>query len=103
MKKLLAILVSALVLVSCGPSLHQIEAEKAFYEAKVAIAKGNATSPLFMLEPSDPSVPMGFMNVGRLTVFAPPAVSQRRSVGAILNRLPVGIGREVADVYHRFV
>ena len=76
MKKILcAIIVSALVLVSCGPSLHQVEAEKAFYAAKVEIAKKQATSPLFMLEPADPSTPMGFLNVGRLTVFAPPAVS----------------------------
>jgi hypothetical protein len=62
-------------LFACGPSLHQVEAEKAYYQAKVEIAKKNATSPLFMLEPADPSTPMGFLNVGRLTVFAPSVAS----------------------------
>ncbi len=62
-------------LTACQPTAAMIEAEKAFYEAQVEIAKNrNGGNPVLLeIKAQDATKDMVFSNVASITVFAPPS------------------------------
>ena len=70
MKKLLAIIVSALVLSGCMTA-NMLEAEKAYYQAAVQMQQARAAQPLFEMTPAKAGEPITLGNVGSFKVYAP--------------------------------
>ena len=76
MKKLLAIIVSALVLSGCMTA-NMLEAEKTYYQAAVQMQQARAAQPLFELTPAKKGEPITLGNVGSFKVYAPVAGSDK--------------------------
>ena len=72
MKKLLAIIVSALVLSGCMTA-NMLEAERSYYQAIVKLQQAKAAQPLFELTPAKEGEPITLGNVGSFKVYAPVA------------------------------
>lgn len=79
MKRYLAVVVAGMFLLAtltaCQPTAAMIEAEKAFYQAQVEIAKNrNGGNPVLLeIKAQDATKDMVFSNVASITVFAPPS------------------------------
>ena len=79
MKRYLAVAVAGMFLLAtltaCQPTAAMIEAEKAFYQAQVEIAKNrNGGNPVLLeIKAQDATKDMVFSNVASITVFAPPS------------------------------
>ena len=56
MKKLLAIIVTALVLTGCMTA-NMLEAERSYYQAAVQLQQARAAQPLFEMTPAVPDQP----------------------------------------------
>ena len=76
MKKLLAIIVSALVLTGCMTA-NMLEAERSYYQAAVQLQQARAAQPLFELTPAKAGEPITLGNVGSFKVYAPVAGSDK--------------------------
>ena len=76
MKKLLAIIVTALVLSGCMTA-NMLEAEKTYYQAAVQMQQARAAHPLFELTPAKAGEPITLGNVGSFKVYAPVAGSDK--------------------------
>ena len=76
MKKLLAIIVSALVLTSCMTA-NMLEAERSYYQAAVKLQQARSAQPLFELTPAKEGEPITLGNVGSFKVYAPVAGSDK--------------------------
>jgi hypothetical protein len=70
MKKLLAIIVTALVLSGCMTA-NMLEAERSYYQAIVKLQAAKAAQPLFELTPAKAGEPITLGNVGSFKVYAP--------------------------------
>ena len=76
MKKLLAIIVTALVLTGCMTA-NMLEAERSYYQAIVKLQQAKAAQPLFELTPAKEGEPIVLGNVGSFKVYAPVAGSDK--------------------------
>jgi hypothetical protein len=76
MKKLLAIIVTALVLTGCMTA-NMLEAERSYYQAIVKLQAAKAAQPLFELTPAKEGEPIVLGNVGSFKVYAPVAGSDK--------------------------
>lgn len=76
MKKLLAIIVSALVLSGCMTA-NMLEAERSYYQAAVKLQQARSAQPLFELTPAKAGEPITLGNVGSFKVYAPVAGSDK--------------------------
>ena len=76
MKKLLAIIVTALVLTGCMTA-NMLEAERSYYQAIVKMQQAKAAQPLFELTPAKEGEPITLGNVGSFKVYAPVAGSDK--------------------------
>jgi hypothetical protein len=76
MKKLLAIIVSAMLLSGCMTA-NMLEAERAYYQAAVKMQTQKASQPIFELTPAKEGEPIVLGNVGSFKVYAPVAGSDR--------------------------
>ena len=76
MKKLLAIIVTALVLSGCMTA-NMLEAERSYYQATVQMQQAKAAHPLFELTPAKAGEPITLGNVGSFKVYAPVAGSDK--------------------------
>jgi hypothetical protein len=76
MKKLLAIIVTALVLSGCMTA-NMLEAERSYYQAAVKLQAAKAAQPLFELTPAKAGEPITLGNVGSFKVYAPVAGSDK--------------------------
>ena len=76
MKKLLAIIVTALVLTGCMTA-NMLEAERSYYQAIVKLQQAKAAQPLFELTPAKEGEPITLGNVGSFKVYAPVAGSDK--------------------------
>lgn len=65
-----AIAVLCLLQMGCMTA-NQLEAEKAFYQAKVAMQQQKAAQPIVQILPAKSGEPITLGNVGSFTVFAP--------------------------------
>lgn len=74
--KRLSVLIILVLLVGCGMSANQLEAERAYYQALTEIQKNAAARPLVEFVPADSGKPIVFENVARLTVYAPTPQNQ---------------------------
>ena len=70
--KILAIIVSALVLSGCMTA-NMLEAERSYYQAAVKLQQARAAHPLFELTPAKAGEPITLGNVGSFKVYAPVA------------------------------
>ena len=77
MKKLLAIIVTALVLSGCMTA-NMLEAERSYYQAAVKLQAAKAAQPLFELTPAKAGEPITLGNVGSFKVYAPVAGSNKK-------------------------
>ena len=68
--KILAIIVSALVLSGCMTA-NMLEAERSYYQATVQMQQAKAAHPLFELTPAKAGEPITLGNVGSFKVYAP--------------------------------
>ena len=71
MKKLLGIIL-IIALAGCGPSQAQLQGERDFYSAKVAMAAQRSAQPLFEMVSSDPGKPIVLTNVAAIRVYQSP-------------------------------
>ena len=76
MKKLLAIIVTALVLSGCMTA-NMLEAERSYYQAAVKLQQARSAQPLFELTPAKAGEPIVLGNVGSFKVYAPVAGSDK--------------------------
>jgi hypothetical protein len=76
MKKLLTIIVTALVLSGCMTA-NMLEAERSYYQAAVKLQQARSAQPLFELTPAVPDQPIVLGNVGSFKVYAPVAGSDK--------------------------
>ena len=74
--KILAIIVSALVLTGCMTA-NMLEAERSYYQAIVKLQQAKAAQPLFELTPAKAGEPITLGNVGSFKVYAPVSGSER--------------------------
>ena len=72
MKKLLAIIVTAMLLTGCMTA-NMLEAERSYYQAAVQLQQARAAHPLFELTPAKAGEPITLGNVGSFKVYAPAA------------------------------
>ena len=72
MKKLLAIIVSAIVLSGCMTA-NMLEAERSYYQAAVKLQQARSAQPPFELTPAKAGEPITLGNVGSFKVYAPAA------------------------------
>ena len=70
MKKLLAIIVTVMLLTGCMTA-NMLEAERSYYQATVQMQQAKAAHPLFELAPALPDQPIVLGNVGSFKVYAP--------------------------------
>ena len=76
MKKLLAIIVTAMLLTGCMTA-NMLEAERSYYQAAVKLQQARSAQPLFELTPAKAGEPITLGNVGSFKVYAPVAGSDK--------------------------
>ena len=76
MKKLLAIIVTAMLLTGCMTA-NMLEADRSYYQAAVKLQQAKAAQPLFELTPAKAGEPIVLGNVGSFKVYAPVSGSER--------------------------
>lgn len=69
MKAILFLLI--LPILACGPSQAQLQGERDYYQARVAMAAQRAAQPLFELVSSDAAKPIVLNNVAAIRVYQP--------------------------------
>lgn len=74
MRKIILLIVAISMLSGCMTA-NQLEAEKSFYQAMIAVQAQKAAQPIFELTAQDKDKPIVMDNVAKLTVFAPPAAA----------------------------
>ena len=67
------LLFAILMMMGCGPTALQIQAEIAYYEALVAIQKNQAAQPIFKIVAQDPTKAIMMDNVAAIEVYAQPS------------------------------
>ncbi len=76
MKKLLAIIVTVMLVTGCMTA-NMLEAERSYYQAAVKLQQARSAQPLFELTPAKAGEPITLGNVGSFKVYAPVSGSER--------------------------